>query len=149
MLSQVNTIGAGIGAGVGVTVGVGASVGSGVGDGEGVGIGWGVGVAVGVATGVRGLTATPLFQTTLEPDFMQVNFLPPAVDVAPTFVHLLPDLTAAAEVDIVNMKNAESNRETRAHFPLLRKPTFNFMFLIWPSPLRFLFDHSFRALKLQ
>jgi hypothetical protein len=39
--------------------------------------------------------ATPLFQTSLPPDFMQVNFLPPKVDVAPALVHFVPALTAA------------------------------------------------------
>jgi hypothetical protein len=40
--------------------------------------------------------ATPLFQTSFEPDFMQVNFFPPAVAVAPIFVHLAPDFGVAA-----------------------------------------------------
>jgi hypothetical protein len=90
MLSQVRTIGAGVGVGVGdgSGVGVGVGVGSGVGD--------AVGVAVGVATGVGGLIATPLFQTSFLPDLMQVNFFPPAVAVAPTFVHLAPALGVAA-----------------------------------------------------
>ncbi len=82
--------------GIGGEVGVGVGVGVGVTEGVGVGSGDGSGVAVGVATGVGGLTATPLFQTSFEPDFMQVNFLPPAVDVAPTFVHLRPALGVAA-----------------------------------------------------
>ena len=71
-----------------MTVGVGVGVGSGVGDGEGVG--------VGVATGVGFLIATPLFQTSFDPDLTQVNFFPPAVAVAPTFVHLAPALGVAA-----------------------------------------------------
>jgi hypothetical protein len=41
------------------------------------------------------LITTPLFQTSLPPDFMQVNFLPPEVDVAPALVHFVPALTAA------------------------------------------------------
>jgi hypothetical protein len=42
------------------------------------------------------LIATPLFQTSFDPDFMQVNFFPKAVAVAPAFVHLVPALGAAA-----------------------------------------------------
>ncbi len=60
-----------VGAGVGVGVSVGVGVGSGVGD--------GVGVGVGVATGVGFLIATPLFQTSLLPDFTQVYLIPLAV----------------------------------------------------------------------
>ncbi len=88
MLSQVRTIGAGVGVGVGD--------GSGVDVGVGVGVGSGIGVAIGVTTGVGGLMATPLFQTSFEPDFMQVNFLPLAEAVAPTFVHLAPAFGVAA-----------------------------------------------------
>jgi hypothetical protein len=40
--------------------------------------------------------ATPLFQTSFEPDFMQVNFFPLAVAVAPNFVHLAPAFGVAA-----------------------------------------------------
>jgi hypothetical protein len=36
-----------------------------------------------------------LFHTAFFPDFTQVNFLPPAVAVAPTFLHGSPALTAA------------------------------------------------------
>ena len=112
---------------MGVGVGDGSGVGVGVGEGEGEGEGSGVGVAVGVATCVGFLIATPLFQTSFLPDLMQVNFLPPETEVDPTFAQIPPALTAAAEVDIFDMKNADSNRETRAHFPLLRRPYFNFM----------------------
>ncbi len=90
MLSQVRTIGAGVGVGVGV--GSGVDVGEGVSNDDGSG----VGIAVGVATGVGGLIATPLFQTSFEPDFIQVNFFPPDVAVAPIFVHLAPALGVAA-----------------------------------------------------
>ncbi len=82
----------------GLTVGVG--VGDGDGDGVGVGVGSGVavgvGVGVGVATGAGFLIATPLFHTSFVPDLMQVNFLPLAVAVAPTFAHFAPALGAAA-----------------------------------------------------
>ena len=56
----------------------------------------GVGIGVGVGVGVGFLIATPLFHTSFVPDFMQVNFLPEAVAVAPTFVHLAPALGVAA-----------------------------------------------------
>jgi len=65
--------------------------------GVGVAVGVGVGVAVGVGFGAAALIATPLFQTSLLPDLMQVNFLPEAVAVAPALVHLAPDLTAAKD----------------------------------------------------
>jgi hypothetical protein len=42
------------------------------------------------------LIATPLFQTSFDPDLMQVNFLPEAVAVAPALVHLAPALGVAA-----------------------------------------------------
>jgi hypothetical protein len=42
------------------------------------------------------LIETPLFQTSFDPDLTQVNFFPPAVAVAPTFVHLAPALGVAA-----------------------------------------------------
>ena len=81
--------------GVGVGVGVGVCVGVGVGDGSGVGVEEGIGVGVGVATGAA-FTATPLFQTSLLPDLMQVNFLPLAVAVVPALLHLAPALGVAA-----------------------------------------------------
>ncbi len=52
-------------------------------------------VAEDVGAGAAFLTATPLFQTSLLPDFMQVNFFPPAVAVTPALVHFAPALTAA------------------------------------------------------
>jgi hypothetical protein len=76
----------------------------GVSDGVGVGVGTGVGVGVGVgsATGNDFFTVTPLFHNNLLPDFMQVNFLPLAVAVAPALVHFAPALTAAlAETCVV------------------------------------------------
>jgi hypothetical protein len=92
--------------GAGVGVGVGVGVDSGVGEGEGVG--------VGVATGKGFFTATPLFQTSFVPDLTQVNFFPPETEVAPTFVHLAPALTAAndgaATKDIIS-KRARNKRE--------------------------------------
>jgi hypothetical protein len=53
-------------------------------------------VAVGDGFGAAALIATPLFQTSFDPDLMQVNFLPEAVAVAPALVHLAPALGVAA-----------------------------------------------------
>ena len=50
---------------------------------------------VGVGFGAA-LIATPLFHTSFVPDLTQVNFLPPAVAVAPALVHLAPALGVAA-----------------------------------------------------
>ena len=92
--------------GAGVEVGVGVGVDSGVGEGEGVG--------VGVATGEGFLTTTPLFQTSLLPDLIQVNFFPATVDVAPAFVHLAPALAAAKDGPVMrdmDTKRAMNKRE--------------------------------------
>ena len=67
----------------------------------GVGVGVGVGAA-GFNTGLRsGLGAafevTPLFQTSFEPDLIQVNFFPAADAVIPALVHLAPALGVAAK----------------------------------------------------
>jgi hypothetical protein len=73
-----------------------------LGAGGDVGVGVGVGVgSTGLRTGFTtgfgaALIATPLFQTSFVPDLMQVNFLPPAVAVAPALVHLAPALGVAA-----------------------------------------------------
>ena len=74
----------------------------GVDTGVGVGVGFGVGVvSTGLKTGFRSgfgaaLLATPLFQTSLVPDLMQVNFFPAAVAVDPALVHLAPAFGVAA-----------------------------------------------------
>jgi hypothetical protein len=58
------------------------------------------------------LTAIPLFQTSLLPDLMQVNFLPADIDVAPALVHFAPALTAAKDGaairdrDRINVRNS-------------------------------------------
>ena len=72
-------------------------MGDGVGIGVGVGEATGVGVGVGAATGTVFFTTTPLFHTNLFPDLMQVNFLPPAIAIAPALVHFEPALIAAKE----------------------------------------------------
>ena len=77
----------------------------GVGVGVGDGVGSGVGVGVGVATGEGFLIATPLFQTSLVPDLMQVNFFPDAVAVDPAFVHLVPALGAAALSGVARVRS--------------------------------------------
>ncbi len=58
--------------------------------------------------------AMPLFQRSLLPDLMQVNFLPEAVAVAPAFVHLAPALGFAAWTGVVSAmsKIIGSNKRT-------------------------------------
>jgi hypothetical protein len=81
----------------------------------------GVGVgSTGLNTGFRfgfgfgaALTATPLFHTSLVPDFIQVNFLPPAVAVTPAFVHFAPALTAAKVGADIREKDSSRARNTR------------------------------------
>ena len=52
----------------------------------------GEGVATGSATGF--VTSTPLSQTVFLPDLTHVYFLPPAVEVNPTFLQAVPAFTA-------------------------------------------------------
>ena len=93
-------------------------VGVGVGDGSCVGAGVGVG-CTGLNTGLgdgfgTALIATPLFQTSFVPDLIQVNFLPEAVAVAPTFAHLSPVFTAAKDGTVnreINKKRVRNKRE--------------------------------------
>jgi hypothetical protein len=89
----------------------------GVGVAEGVGDGVGVGSS-GLKTGLSdgfgaALIATPLFHTSLVPDLMQVNFLPPAVAVAPAFVHFAPALGVAASSGVVKVSKRETVRTIR------------------------------------
>jgi hypothetical protein len=96
------TVGVGTGVGRGTTEGAGLGVGViGVGAGVTTGVGAGVG-STGFKTGFRfglgaALIATPLFQTSLLPDLMQVNFFPEAVAVMPALVHLAPAFTDAKD----------------------------------------------------
>jgi hypothetical protein len=88
----------------------------------GVAVGVGVGVGVG-STGLKtgfsddfdaALTATPLFQMSLLPDLMQVNFFPPTVAIAPALLHLAPALTAAKEGTVISevaIKRSKTKRE--------------------------------------
>jgi hypothetical protein len=98
--------------------------------GEGIGVGSGVGVGVGVgSTGLNtgfkfglgaALTATPLFHTSLVPDLMQVNFLPPAVAVDPVLVHFAPALTDANEGAVISEMERTKARRIRARVMPIR-----------------------------
>jgi hypothetical protein len=68
----------------------------------------GVGEGFGAA-----FTVTPLFQIKRVPDLMHVNFLPPAVAVAPALVHLAPALTAAKVGAEIRDKDSSRARNTR------------------------------------
>jgi hypothetical protein len=105
---------------------------SGVGVGDGVDVGVGVATGVGIGVGSTGLntgfrfgfgaalTVTPLFQTSLVPDLMHVNFLPPAVAVAPAFVHFAPALTAANEGAVTSERVRTKARNSRARVMPIR-----------------------------
>ena len=70
-------------------------MGVGVAVGEGVGVG-STGLKTGFSSGfATTFTDTPLFHTRIFPDLTQVYFLPPAVAVAPAFVHFAPAFGAA------------------------------------------------------
>ena len=99
----------------GVGVGVGVGVGIGVGVAVGVGSGVGVEVGVGVAMGKGFLIKTPLFQASLVPDFMQVNFLPDAVAVDPAFAHLAPALGVAACTGAIRVMSKNATRVRNVH----------------------------------
>jgi hypothetical protein len=97
-------------------VGVGVADGNGVAVGEAAGVG-STGLIPGLTEGFGiGFTATPLFQTSFEPDLMQVNFLPATVDVEPTFVHLAPALTAANEGVVTSAMLSSKTRNSRNRF---------------------------------
>lgn len=77
-----------------VGIGVGDTTGTGVGNktGAGVGVSEGVGVAAGVGLAA---TFTPLLQTSLLPDLIQVYFKPLTVEVVFNLGQVSPALTAA------------------------------------------------------
>ena len=86
---------------------------------SGVAVGVGVGVgSTGLKTGFNSgfaaaFTDTPLFHTRIFPDLTQVYFFPPAVAVAPAFMHLVPGLTAAVAMGvIVANKSALTDKST-------------------------------------
>ena len=92
--------------GVGDGTGVGVTTGAGVGDAAGVGgttvvgagdatvVGAGVGVAAGIGFGLAA-TFTPLLQTSLLPDLMQVYFNPLTVEEVFNFAHGAPAFVTA------------------------------------------------------
>ena len=69
--------------------------------------------------GVGFFIATPLFQTNLLPDFMQVKVLLPITDLIPTLVHLSPALTAA----FAGIRGVERKRES------IEKNAISFLFI--------------------
>jgi hypothetical protein len=58
--------------------------------------------------------ATPLFQTSFFPDFTQVNFLPFAVAVVPTFLQVSPALIAA--IALIGTRNSAAVIKTASNF---------------------------------
>ncbi len=108
------------------------SLGRGVsGVGFGVGLDSGEGVdSAGLITGFNSgftaaLTVKPLFQTNLFPDFMQVYFLPPVVEVAPALVHLAPALTAANEGAVISEIATTKAKKRRERFMAKRYQSAN------------------------
>jgi hypothetical protein len=59
-----------------------------------VGVGVDVGAGAGCTFGATGASETPLFQTNFLPDLTQVNFLVLVKLMLPSFLHVLPALTA-------------------------------------------------------
>jgi uncharacterized membrane protein YdfJ with MMPL/SSD domain len=90
-----------IGAGVGVGVAVGVS------DGEGVGVAVVVPEGVGVAVGLVG-TTTPLSHTSFFPLLIQVYVLPADFEVAPSFEHVEPALTAALATPVRSVSDTKN-----------------------------------------
>ena len=106
--------------GVGDGTGVGVTTGAGVGDAAGVGgttvvgagdatvVGAGVGVAAGVGLGVGlAATLTPLLQTSLLPDLIQVYFNPLTVEEFFNFAHGAPAFVTACAVLGAKIKSAQ------------------------------------------
>jgi hypothetical protein len=80
-----------------VGVGVGVTTGACVGVGDATGVGAGVGVAAGIGFGLAA-TLTPLLQTSLLPDLMQVYFKPLIVEVFFNLGHEAPAFVTACAV---------------------------------------------------
>ena len=100
-----------------VGVGIGVTTGAGVANttGAGVGVSEGVGVAVGLAT-----TFTPLLQTSLLPDLIQVYFKPLTVEVVFNLGQVSPALTAAfAKFKLIGKSKVAEQRTASKDFPLL------------------------------
>jgi len=84
---------------------------------EGVGVGVGVGSS-GLKTGLSegfgaAFIATPLFQTSLLPDLMQVYFFPATVAVVPALLHLAPALVDANDGAATKKKATRRARNKR------------------------------------
>jgi hypothetical protein len=71
--------------------------------------------AVAEALGAR-LTATPLPQTNLAPFLTQVNFIPDAVLVCPTFLHEAPALTEADDPGAITTDKTNAIETARRPF---------------------------------
>jgi hypothetical protein len=85
--------------------------------GSAVGVGVGVGVGCATGNGFGGEIFTPLLQTILLPDLMQVNFMPAEVLTWPIFLQIAPGLTAALEVGALTDKaNAPINAVAMERF---------------------------------
>jgi hypothetical protein len=82
-----------------VGAGIGCADGAGVGEADGAGVGAGASVVgSGFVAGFASvLTTTPLFQISLFPLFMHVNFFSAFIAVLPALAHFAPTLTAAFE----------------------------------------------------
>ena len=98
-----------------------ADVGIGVGDTTGTGVGNSTGAGVGVAEGVDlAATFTPLLQTSLLPDLMQVYFKPLTVEVVFNLGQVSPALTAAfAKFKLIGKSKIAEQRTASKDFPLL------------------------------
>ena len=102
------TTGAGVGdtAGVGDATGVGGTTVVGVGDTAGVGVEVGVAAGVGLGVGLAA-TLTPLLQTSLLPDLIQVYFNPLTVEEFFNFAHGAPAFATACAVLGAKIKSAQ------------------------------------------
>jgi hypothetical protein len=96
-----------------VGVGEGEGDGVGVGDGEADSEGVGEGLALGSDAGIGFLIATPLFQTNILPDFMQVYLIPDVVEVAPSLLQAAPGLTAAIAIGSIRTRASATARTAR------------------------------------
>jgi len=98
-----------------VGVGVGDTTGTGVGNTTGAGVGSADGFGVGLAA-----TFTPLLQTSLLPDLIQVYFKPLTVEVVFNLGQASPALTAAfAKLKLIGKSKVAEQRTASKDFPLL------------------------------
>jgi hypothetical protein len=108
-----------VGEGVGDTTGAGVDKTTGTGVGDGVGVCVTTEVGVGVGFGLAA-TFTPLFQTSLFPDLMQVYLIPLTVEVEFSFGQESPALTAALAIFTFSGSNKMVEQRTaRNEFLLL------------------------------